>query len=122
DSTCTGACGAGLTFCASECVDLSTDEAHCGDCDTACAASEVCVLGSCEDIEPLGVFHTTAYDGQVRQDLLLVSDYTFETMKVNPVTFTGGIDDASTVIDYAVVPDGSVVLVAAQDTEGVYEL
>jgi hypothetical protein len=36
-----------LTECGSECVDLTSDEAHCGDCDTACDAGASCIDSGC---------------------------------------------------------------------------
>lgn len=45
-------CPAGQTNCGGTCVDLATDEAHCGSCEVACAvpanAFAACVAGRCE--------------------------------------------------------------------------
>jgi hypothetical protein len=35
------------TSCGERCVDVRSDEEHCGDCDTACSGSEVCDDGTC---------------------------------------------------------------------------
>ncbi|WP_434045103.1 MULTISPECIES: cadherin-like beta sandwich domain-containing protein [Sorangium] len=35
-------CGTGQVLCGDVCVDLATDAAHCGSCDVACAAGELC--------------------------------------------------------------------------------
>jgi hypothetical protein len=45
-----GDCGTGLTCCNNHCVDLSSDNANCGDCGITCPASEflTCQTGSCE--------------------------------------------------------------------------
>lgn len=116
-SSCVTGCAVGLELCGDVCVDVTTDPMNCGGCGTVCGGSQVCVLGSCEDIDALGVLLTSSYGETVSQDLFVVADYTLDLIQVNPTTF-----EADTVIDYAVVPDGSIVLVAAQDTEGVFEL
>lgn len=41
-------CDAGQTACGGACVDLQSDAAHCGDCDTACASGQSCVAGECQ--------------------------------------------------------------------------
>lgn len=41
------ACPAGQDRCGDACVDLATDEAHCGACATSCAATQVCAGGAC---------------------------------------------------------------------------
>jgi alpha-tubulin suppressor-like RCC1 family protein len=43
-------CTGELTRCGGACVDLSADDAHCGDCDERCAANEECVDSFCEPI------------------------------------------------------------------------
>jgi alpha-tubulin suppressor-like RCC1 family protein len=43
------ACEAGLTECGDGCVDTQSDLAHCGGCDSACAATDVCREGECFD-------------------------------------------------------------------------
>ncbi len=40
-------CALGQTFCGAACVDPRADPAHCGRCDRACAAGEVCLSGAC---------------------------------------------------------------------------
>ena len=40
-------CPSGQTACGDTCVQTSQNPAHCGACDTACAAAEVCDKGSC---------------------------------------------------------------------------
>jgi hypothetical protein len=37
----------GCTTCGVDCVDVATDPAHCGTCDHACAAGEICNAGAC---------------------------------------------------------------------------
>ena len=43
------ACESGLTGCGGDCVDTQSDLAHCGGCDSACAATDVCREGACFD-------------------------------------------------------------------------
>lgn len=40
-------CAQGQTQCGEACVFVDRDPAHCGGCNTVCAASEVCSLGAC---------------------------------------------------------------------------
>ncbi len=40
-------CPNGTTVCSGVCTDTQTDEANCGTCGTACAATEVCQIGRC---------------------------------------------------------------------------
>ena len=47
-------CGAGEALCGTECVDVSSDPARCGDCETSCGASEVCSAGVCATSCPPG--------------------------------------------------------------------
>jgi hypothetical protein len=44
----TPACSRDKFSCSGSCVDLAADHANCGKCGKACAANEVCSLGSCE--------------------------------------------------------------------------
>jgi len=46
------ACSANLRFCSSGCVDTAHDPAHCGTCDHACSASEICDEGICRSSCP----------------------------------------------------------------------
>jgi hypothetical protein len=46
------ACSSGLENCAGECVDLMTDQEHCGACGNACANDEGCLNGTCVWIDP----------------------------------------------------------------------
>ena len=45
-------CTAPAVACGSTCVDLATDEAHCGTCDTVCNAGQVCVARLCTCTAP----------------------------------------------------------------------
>jgi hypothetical protein len=48
DRVCTGgACVCEFDECGGVCVDVLSDEAHCGGCDNVCAAGEFCAAGSC---------------------------------------------------------------------------
>ena len=48
EGECQFACPSTLTDCTGSCRDLQTDRAHCGGCDIACGAGEVCSMGACE--------------------------------------------------------------------------
>src|SRR5271156_1259627 len=37
----------GQAHCGAECANLMSDNAHCGDCQTACKAGQGCIDGSC---------------------------------------------------------------------------
>jgi hypothetical protein len=47
------ACPAGRDRCGAICVDLQTNDNHCGTCDTHCAANEDCVGGKCKVVGTL---------------------------------------------------------------------
>jgi hypothetical protein len=50
-----------MTACGDLCVDTSSDEDHCGDCDDACETDETCVGGACTPVvetEPCTPDHT----------------------------------------------------------------
>ena len=44
---CKPACAAGEYDCSGSCYDLSSDRAHCGDCNTSCGRDQVCVNNAC---------------------------------------------------------------------------
>jgi hypothetical protein len=44
---CVEPCEGGLTSCDAECVDTEADLDYCGDCETSCAAREVCASAEC---------------------------------------------------------------------------
>src|SRR5207248_2440580 len=44
---CAGSPPTPCTECAGKCVDLKTDSANCGACNTACSGGQVCNIGSC---------------------------------------------------------------------------
>jgi hypothetical protein len=46
DGQCT-VCPSNLTACSGQCVDLQTNNQHCGDCATACATGQRCQHGQC---------------------------------------------------------------------------
>jgi len=98
----------------SGCVNTQTSAAHCGTCDAACSANADCVTGECA--EPLAVMQTSLNDRELDRDLFVLNDVTFQLTKINTATFF-----ASRVIDHVVLPDGSLILVAAE-TEDVFEL
>jgi len=41
-------CSTGTDKCGSDCVDLGSDEAHCGLCDRACSSDQICIGGVCK--------------------------------------------------------------------------
>ncbi len=113
--TCVADCAAPMMACGAECVDVQTSEAHCGGCDDACTPRGECIAGDCA--EPLAAMHTVfETKGTIDRDLWIVEDGSFTLTRLNDTTATG-----SRVIDHAVLPDGRVLLVAAQ-VEGVFEL
>ncbi len=113
---CTGTagCTAPEIDCAGSCVDPQTSPAHCGDCVTACSTGTSCVAGDCA--EPLAVLQTSLMDGTVGRDAFVLDDVTFALRPLNTTTFASG-----RVLDHAVLPDGRVILLAAQ-TADVFEL
>lgn len=108
------ACTAPEIECAGGCVDPQTSAAHCGDCATACSTDTACVGGDCA--EPLAVLQTSLMDGTVGRDAFVLDDVTFALHALNTTTFATG-----RVLDHAILPDGRVVLLAAQ-TADVFEL
>ena len=46
---CILSCGGGTTLCGDRCVDLAVDPDHCGDCQSTCAAGQVCSESTCSD-------------------------------------------------------------------------
>jgi len=47
DTAACGPCDAGSQCCNGECVDVASDERHCGSCGHACSAGRECSAGSC---------------------------------------------------------------------------
>lgn len=112
---CTASCTAPEVECAGACVNTQTSAAHCGACDAACDAGTACVLGGCAD--PLALLQTSFMDRTIDRDLYVLRDRSFELTKLNLESYPSG-----TVADHVVLPNGEVLVVAAQDTEGVFEL
>ena len=46
-------CSPGQTLCGSDCVDLMSTSAHCGDCNSPCASGQTCQGGTCVCQAPL---------------------------------------------------------------------
>lgn len=114
---CEKVCDTDETLCGSDCVDTAVDENHCGSCDNQCMGNDVCVAGSCDKDEPIAAFLTHSGDVSAGQDLFTLAKHSLQTVKVNGKSF-----NSPTVIDYAVSSTGDLLFVAAQDTEGVFEL
>lgn len=110
----TAACTGPEIDCGGACVDPQTSPAHCGDCATACSTGTSCVAGDCA--EPLAVLQTSLMDGTVGRDAFVLDDVTFALRALNTTTFATG-----RVLDHAVLPDGRVILLAAE-TADVFEL
>jgi hypothetical protein len=107
-------CTAPELDCGGACVDVSTSEQHCGACDTACSSHGECIAGDCA--EPLAAMQTVfETKNTIDRDLYVLQDLTYALTRLNPTGAT------TRVIDHAVLPDGRVLLVAAQD-EDVFEL
>lgn len=122
EGVCVADCAAPSKTCGSACVDVQTSVEHCGSCDTACAAHGECTAGQCENplalmqtrlVEPPDQGVTAASD----RDLYMLEDRSYSLIKVNgPALEQGGV------IDHSILPNGDVLMVAAQDTDGVNEL
>lgn len=110
-------CDAPTSACGTECVDLSTSVDHCGSCDKACGTFDECVDGNCAG--PLVVVRTVELSkGDLLRDSFVVDD----DLDVHPLGNTAAAAFFERVVDQAVMPDGHVLLVAAEETEGVFEL
>lgn len=48
----TNDCASGQQLCSGACVDVQSDEAHCGACGNACAAGQSCEAGQCQAPQP----------------------------------------------------------------------
>jgi hypothetical protein len=102
------------TLCGVDCVDTDTDEAHCGACGAPCSPVGECVAAQCA--EPLAAMQTEDV-GVAPGDLFVVRDMTLTRTQLNTAAFATG-----RVIDHAVLPDRSLVMVAAEGTESTFEL
>src|SRR5262249_5281479 len=51
---CSATCLPGLDICSNRCVDLQSDNDHCGPCGTKCDPGKGCVAGHCETAIALG--------------------------------------------------------------------
>jgi hypothetical protein len=47
NGVCGVACGSGYTACSGACVDMQSDNNHCGNCDTVCTTAQKCCSGVC---------------------------------------------------------------------------
>lgn len=63
-------CTTGM-LCSSSCVDTSSDQNHCGNCTTACAADGACVSGAC--VNPMCNPDTTQRSGHITHYSLATS-------------------------------------------------
>lgn len=122
DGACVQTCFAPSKQCGATCDDVQTSEANCGTCGNACAPYGECTAGKCEN--PLAALQTRRFsvpeglglNGSDR-DLFMLEDGSLELIKLNgPALESGGV------VDHAVLPNGDVLMVAVQDTEGVTEL
>lgn len=122
EGVCVADCAAPSATCGGACVDVQTSVAHCGSCDTACAAHGECTAGQCEN--PLALMQTRLVESPEQgissvedRDLYMLEDRSYSLLKVNGPAF-----DQGGVIDHSILPNGDVLMVAAQDTNGVNEL
>ena len=111
---CTASCEAPLELCGVLCVDTATTAAHCGSCDHDCGPGVPCVVGTCAG--PLALLQTSYLDRTIDRDLYVLQDVTFALTRLDSTMFEG-----DRVRDHAILPDGRVVVLAAQ-TEDVFEL
>src|SRR5690606_3661151 len=98
-------------------IDITTSVEHCGACDDACpVAFSDCLDGECA--APLLAIQTyrEVKGPPVERDLYVLRDLTYALTRLTDTAF-----DSPRVIDHAILPDGRVLLVAAQ-TEEVFEL
>jgi Tol biopolymer transport system component len=118
-----GPSGSGCTLpevsCSDVCVDLQTSPGNCGACGSACAPFGECMTGACAN--PLALLRTSeksVTDGPpTGRDIFVLDDVTLARTQLDATSFASG-----GVIDQAVLADGRVVFVGAEDTEGVNEL
>jgi hypothetical protein len=108
------ACEAPNAICGNTCADLESSADHCGACDQACGSGVACAIGRCA--VPFVALQTGAQD-DVQRDVYVVLDGAFDLAQINRTAFT-----SRRVIDHAVLPDGGLVYVAADETEDVFEL
>ena len=108
--------------CGVTCVDTQISTANCGNCGAACGTNAECITGKCAG--PLAVMQTTQQvpDGKggfrtTGRDVFVLQDVSFALAKLNTSTFPG-----DRVVDHKILPDGSLIVVAAETTEGVFEL
>lgn len=111
-------CTAPEQSCGDACVDVATSVEHCGACDDPCpGAYDDCVGGECAaPILAIQTYSEQSKGPPIERDLYVLRDLTYALTRLNDTTFA-----APRVIDHAILPDGRVLLVAAQ-TEDVYEL
>jgi Tol biopolymer transport system component len=122
DGACVPSCAAPSQTCGEACVDVQTSSAHCGSCDRACAAHGECTAGQCEN--PLALMQTRLLNSPEQgvasvedRDLYMLEDGSYTLIKVNgPALAQGGV------VDHSILPSGDVVMIAAQDSDGVNEL
>lgn len=124
EGACVVTCAAPSKTCGGQCIDVQTSVANCGTCGNACAPYGECTAGKCEN--PLALLQTELLSqpesglgvgGGSDRDLFLLEDGSLELIKVNgPALPAGGV------VDHAILPNGDVLMVAAQDTDGVTEL
>lgn len=115
---CQPLCPTGQIACDGSCVDPNSDAAHCGGCETACAMAEICRDAACDTARPLVVVTTVTRDESQGEDAWLISEGGLDRpRRLNPSRFDSGTVTAAQLTD-----NGDVVLLAAQDTEGLYEL
>lgn len=108
-------CDAPEVVCADECVDTQTSVEHCGTCEAPCASGANCIAGVCQEFL-VSMMTVLESKGDIPRDVYTVKNGSLELTRLGNQTFFARI------IDHAVLPDGRVLLVGAQETENVFEL
>jgi Tol biopolymer transport system component len=111
-------CTAPEVNCGNECVDTETSVDHCGACDDPCPSTfDDCVGGECA--APILAMLMRFDPGKgvpIERDAYVLRDLTYGLTKVDDIAF-----DTPRVLDVKILPDGRLLLLAAQ-TEEVFEL
>jgi hypothetical protein len=97
DGACAPNCPADEAACGESCADLQTDEAHCGDCDVACADGDPCVAGGCDAADVVHLLITgqslsTGYGSEVVSTMQTYFNLSFNTgVRAGAMGLTGFI-------------------------------
>jgi Tol biopolymer transport system component len=111
-------CNAPEMNCGNECVNTQISAEHCGACDDPCPGNfDDCVAGECATpLVAMTTYNEPSTGVMIGRDLHVLRDLTYALTKINDTTFA-----SPRVVDYAVLPDGNLLMVAAT-ADGVYGL